>query len=448
MDSVVKNDKMENVENKYKKGRYKKDKLFFMLVFFLWAGMATPLVKFYSSEFPFILVINLLFLFYFYIKYKSNKIKKLFHFWGILILWYALICLKYSGIQKTDFTLFYSALIAFVGIGIFPKIREFFLYYEKVLIFLCLLSLIVWGSVSIFPAMAKVYDALAIYKTDGIVNSSFILVGYGHQMVGVFHRNLGFAWEAGRFASFIVFGIFINLHNHNLDINFIKNRSLWILIITLITTFSTTGFVVLAGVLLFYFYNKSVYSKIILLIIGLLIFPSVIALPFIGDKILENLDYNQEIDNMLFSFTEWGTISITPQRITGFYLEIQNFLHDPLLGYNINENSYMMKNLFKGFDVWLSDGILQIFSKYGLIIGLYFYYNLFRTSSYVSKVYQMKGKYFLALVFILMSFSYDFWGTGLFFYITFYKFFNSKKGYNNESRSYCNNCCIQCRGND
>ena len=74
MDSVVKNDKMENVENKYKKGRYKKDKLFFMLVFFLWAGMATPLVKFYSSEFPFILVINLLFLFYFYIKYKSNKI--------------------------------------------------------------------------------------------------------------------------------------------------------------------------------------------------------------------------------------------------------------------------------------------------------------------------------------------------------------------------------------
>ena len=108
----------------------------------------------------------------------------------------------------------------------------------------------------------------------------------------------------------------------------------------------------------------------------------------------------------------------------------------------------MMKNLFKGFDVWLSEGILQIFSKYGLIIGLYFYYNLFRTSSYVSKVYQMKGKYFLALVFILMSFSYDFWGTGLFFYITFYKFFNSKKGYNNESRSYCNNCCIQCRGND
>ena len=88
---------------------------------------------------------------------------------------------------------------------------------------------------------------------------------------------------------------------------------------------------------------------------------------------------------------------------------------------NINENSYMMKNLFKGFDVWLSDGILQIFSKYGLIIGLYFYYNLFRTSSYVSKVYQMKGKYFLALVFILMSFSYDFWGTGLFFYIIFYK---------------------------
>lgn len=409
-------------------------KSFWMLILFLWAGLATPLAKFYSPEFPYIVFINLVICAYYYIRYGRSKNNSLLILIAGYGLWYALICMKYGAIQKTDFTLVYSALIGFITFKVFPSIKEFFAYFESVLVKLCMLSLFVWLSVTLFPFMASVYDGLAIYKTDRLESSNFILVGYGHQMAGIFHRNLGFAWEAGRFASFIVLGLFFNLHRYKLNIKYKTNKNFWILLFTLVTTFSTTGFAALGGVILFYFFNKSVYSKVILIIVGVLAFPTIVALPFIGDKITENMDYNQEMSNMMYSFTEWGTPSITPQRITGFYLELLNFVNDPLLGYNINEESYVMSNIFKGFNVWLSDGFLQIFSKYGLFMGAFFYYNLSKTSIFLSKLYSMKGKFFFLLVFVLISFSYDFWGTGLTFYMVFYTFFVK----NNKLKNYAN----------
>lgn len=409
-------------------------KSFWMLILFLWAGLATPLVKFYSPEFPYVVFVNLVICAYYYIKYGKSKNNSLSIFIAGYGLWYALICMKYGSVQKTDFTLLYSALIGFISFKVFPSIKEFIFYFERVLVKLCLLSLFVWLSVTILPFMGKIFDSLALYRTYGVVSSNFILVGYGHQMAGVFHRNLGFAWEAGRFASFIVLGVFFNLHIHKLDIKFKTNKNFWILLLTLITTFSTTGYASFGGVILFYFFNKSTSSKVLLIIIGVLALPTIVALPFIGDKIAENMDYNQEMSNMMYAFTEWGTPSITPQRITGFYLEWLNFINDPLLGYNINEKSYVMSNIFKGFDVWLSDGVLQIFSKYGLFVGLYFYYNLIKTSTFLSNLYTMKGTMFFALVFVLISISYDFWGTGLTFYMVFNTFFVK----NNKLKNYAN----------
>lgn len=414
------------------------DKKFFMLILLLWAGLATPLVKFYSPEFPYILGLNLLVLFVFYNKYKVVKTNSLLILVSVYAGWYGLICLKYGGIQSVDFTLVYSALIAYVSYKVFPNIKDFFVCYEKVLVGLAVLSLIVWGSASLMPFMANLYDRFAIYRVQGLENSSYVLVGYGHQMAGVLHRNLGFAWEAGRFASFLVLGIFFNLLNHNLKISLKSNRNFWILSAALVSTFSTTGFASLGGVILFYFFNKSNYSKLVLAIVGIITLPTIVALPFIGEKFTDNMDYNQEISNMLYSFQYDGTGSITPQRITGFYLEALNFIHDPLLGYNVNEKSYVMMHIFKGFDVWLSDGILQIFSKYGIILGICFYVMLFKSSAYMSDIYKTKGKYFFALVFILISCSYDFWGTGLTFYMVFYTYFNksNKKRYASRSVNY------------
>lgn len=409
--------------------KYSLSKDIYMLLLFLWAGGATPLVKFYSSDYPWIFLINITILGCYLCRYsKIINFKSFFCPLVIFLIWYGLICVKYSSFQPTDFYLVYSLLIAFVGWQVFPRIKEFLLYFEHVLTFLSVLSLIVWGSATILPFIGHIYDSMAIYHTTGVESSNFIIVGYGHQNVIGFsglYRNLGFAWEAGRFSSILVIGLFFNLLNHNFLIKS-KNRNFWIMLIALASTFSTTGFSAFAVVIFLYMYNKSTSAKLYIIPLILLLLPTLVALPMIGDKILNNLDYEREIGQMYYAFDNMGYGMITPQRFTGLYLDWLNFMNDPLLGYNINENSYMMKVLFKGYNVWLSDGVIQIFSKYGIFLGVLFYAYLCKTSKKLARIYKYKGLYLFAICFILLSISYDFWGTGLFFYVVFYSISRSE----------------------
>lgn len=69
-------------------------------------------------------------------------------------------------------------------------------------------------------------------------------------------RNSGFCWEAGQFASMIVLAL--TFHLLRTKEKFYKNKSFWILLAGLITTFSTTGFVTFGVLLLF----KTVFGKV------------------------------------------------------------------------------------------------------------------------------------------------------------------------------------------
>lgn len=55
------------------------------------------------------------------------------------------------------------------------------------------------------------------------------------------------------------------------------------------------------------------------------------------------MNVQQEIHDMEYSFYVYNTSQITPQRFTGLYLDLQNWLHDFWLGYNLNQDSYAEK---------------------------------------------------------------------------------------------------------
>lgn len=399
-------------------------KWLYMLVLFLWAGLASPFVKFYSSDYPYIFIFNILFLTFYYFRYKHHiNIKPFLIIFSIYLLWYAATCVKKEGLQPTDFTLVYSTLIAFVSFNVF-NLKEFFHYYERVLVFLCVLSLIVWGSAAIKPSIFQpLWRSLAIYHAVGLENWSMLIVGFGEQYTAGILRNLGFAWEAGRYASFIVVGAYINMTIHNFELSPRKNPRFYIIFLTLLSTLSTTGLMAFFTVILYYAVNKSIYSKAIIVFLIVIATPTLISLSFLGEKIISNMDYATEISNMEWTFEHDAEASVTPQRITGFYLDLQNFIHDPWLGYNINENSYAAKEIFGGMDVWLSDGTIQILSKYGLFLGMFFYYNLIRVAHYIDIIYKKKRYYLFALLFIVISIGYDFWGTGLMLSIVLYPLF-------------------------
>ena len=407
-------------------------KYFYMLMMFLWTAKTTPLLAVYSTEVKSMAIIHLFIIIFYYIKYcRKANFKPLKIIFSVFLLWYIAFCFKYGGIQPIYTGIIYNSIIAFIAFYVY-KGNEFYYYFNMVLTHLCIISLFVWICAIIFPSIIpQLLKSISIYENNATLHSNIFIVGLSNQFdyVGI-RRNLGFTWEAGRFSCYIVLGIFIYLTIHDFKLKniFRHNKQLIIYIITLFSTLSTTGVAAFLFVLFYYIYNRKTSSKLFLIIIFLFSIPTIWSLSFISDKIINNIDITQEIANMTYSF-DHGKTAITPQRITGLYLEFLNFINDFWLGYGINENSFIHRDIFKFNTVWLSNGILQIFSMYGIIVGLTFYLLLFKSSKLITLEFGKKGVFFFAFTFILISISYDFWANCIclfFIYQYIFKKYNSK----------------------
>lgn len=273
--------------------------------------------------------------------------------------------------------------------------------------------------------IGEVMDSVSVVDNAATMRANIFVVGIGNQTVEglMIKRNIGFTWEAGRFSCFLVFAMFLNLSLHNMSLSWRKNRSFYILMAGLVSTLSTTGIIASFSLVLYYVYNKSTAYRVTMIIAGCLLIPVVWGMSFMGGKLVSLMDYEQEIRDMQWMFDR-GVESITPQRITGAYLELQNFLNDFWLGYNVNENAFSMSALFDGKEVWLANGVIQIFSMYGVFMGLFFYGLLIKSSALIIKVFNKKGTILFALIFLLLSISYEFWTSSVFLYCVYYALFN------------------------
>ncbi len=400
-------------------------KYFFMLMMILWSAKTTELLKIDPDNTVMTAVYLLIISFYYYKYCKKGCLKPLYIILGIFALWYSAICIKYGGVQPIYFGILISTIIAYIAFNLFKQ-YEFFVYAEKVLVHLCILSLIVWGGYVIMPSLiGEVMDYVSVVDNAATMRANIFVVGIGNQIVEglMIKRNIGFTWEAGRFSCFLVFAMFLNLSLHNMSLSWRKNRSFYILMVGLVSTLSTTGIMASFSLVLYYMYNKSAAYRLAVIITGCLLMPIVWGMPFMGGKLVSLMDYEQEIHDMQWTFDR-GVEAITPQRITGAYLELQNFLNDFWLGYNVNENAFSTSVLFNGKEVWLANGVIQVFSMYGLFIGLFFYGSLIKSSVLIIKVFNKKGTILFALMFLLLSISYEFWTSSVFLYCVYYALFN------------------------
>lgn len=406
----------------YSKGNHVKMKYLYMLLMFLWCAYTAPFLKPFDADYLPTSILYMVVYVLYWIKFCNNQSKKAPGIMlGVMACWYVMQCVKVGKVTGLDFRLIYSIILCHVSFYLYRG-KEFFLYMEKVLVHLTLLSLVVWAlGMFVTGPMQAFVRVVSVWENGSTTYGNMIVTALGNQWENGILRNIGFTWEAGRFASFLVIGLFNNLLIHNFELK--RNKALHILMAGLVTTFSTTGIGAAVGVLLFYFYNKSAKMKVAIVVLCVLLLPSVFALEFVGEKLKSTLDVEKEIKDMEYSFYQYGTAQITPQRFTGLYLDFQNWMHDFWLGYNLNENSYAESVLFSGFSVWVSDGIIQIFSKYGFLVGLFFYWNLFKSSERLAADFNHKGKYIFALVFLLISVSYDFWSSAIMLHYVLYSLY-------------------------
>ena len=401
-----------------------KAKVFFMFMMFMWVASVSDYTSFNFGKNPILMPIFIVILAYYYIRFCHKSYKPLVAILLINVVWNIASYLKYGGFLGLNFPPFYSIIIAHVAFNIYTR-REFLHLFEKMLVMFCCLSIVVWLCANLIGQPFVLFmRAISVIKPCPPAETYSFLFGLGSQIEMGFRRNLGFSWEPGRFGCWILLGMYFNLVMNKFNI---RNKNFCILFFSLLTTLSTTGYSLLALLVLFILINKkSNFAKAVILLCVVLAFPTVWGLSIMSEKIEGLMDLDAGLGSIEYHSVEDGMAIVCPQRFTGIYVSFLNFIHDVFWGFNQLPNSFVSAVLYKhSVIVAPSEGIIGIFAKYGIFYGSFFYFWLIRSSSYLSSLFGYKGKWMFFLLFMGISFSYDFWENCILMYFYLCAFYQN-----------------------
>lgn len=330
------------------------------------------------------------------------------------------------------FFLFYSIIIAYIHVQVFGK--KMLPLYEHIMVRLCLISLILWGIAVIYPGSAAFFR-------------SFPESGAGHNVLYVFKwmdssireldivyngilRNAGFSWEPGRFAIMVALAIFCNLTR--CGIKFKGNLSGIILLLSMISTQSTTGYI--ATIVLYSFFAFKKFNLQYILAFFIFVVPvayQLSKLDFMREKIEEQLEIDDDLERINESMDYVNKTKKSNEyvgslaRFPSMYFEIINIEHDPILGYGRNAGrSYFSQRISGNFV--LVGGLLKIFGQYGIPLGLLLYFFLYKSSAALRKDFKVR-KGTLFTLFIIISFAYPLFSTPIFTAFWLYGLFRKEE---------------------
>jgi hypothetical protein len=124
-------------------------------------------------------------------------------------------------------------------------------------------------------------------------------------------RNSGMFWEPGAFAGYSILAfLFIVSINGRFQIGALKKELLW-LILGVITSFSTTGYVALGLIIIAYILTNYSYGKLILVpLFGFLALYTFNTFDFLQSKIIIQWDAALEMDRLDVSNTRFGALKM------------------------------------------------------------------------------------------------------------------------------------------
>ena len=352
----------------------------------------------------------------------------------IYCVWAICSLLKY-GIFTTEelsyhFFMVYAIVIAYIhnqilGYKLIPL-------YEKILTFLCKISIVCWLIAILIPASTSFFR---LFYETGYGNNVLYLFTWMDPAKGQVStdiiRNAGCSWEPGRFAIMVTLAIFCNLCQNG--IKFRNNKNIWWLLIALATTQSTTGYFTALFIYALFFIKKFDLKHVFMFILIMVpILYGLMQLDFMGEKITDRITNAQDVSRLDRQF-EWnasqkedGEYLGSLDRFDAMVFEWMNIKHDPILGYSRNfEHSFFRQHITNNFV--LANGFVKIWGMYGLILGTYFFYLLFVSSVKLSKQSHEKRKLGLFILFCMSAVSYQILSIPVFTTFWFYGIFQKER---------------------
>lgn len=256
--------------------------------------------------------------------------------------------------------------------------------FQQVIFYLCIISIVLWALVQFVPASHSIIPKVSLVNasTGSVARYySFGIANVSANRLDLFYRNTGIFWEPGIFQAYINISILFEFLTINRT-HSVRYLRVIILILTLITTFSTTGFFALAILLLFqllqgYKMSRHKYVNIVLVAV-------------LGAVLLFFLFNNNDVFNKIFGkiFVENRAGSFN-SRYGSIIGNLRVFLRYPILGAGFGRNTVIMQQLASDIasGVYLdqTNTFLQYFSAFGIVAGCYFIYGWVRFSRRLSR---------------------------------------------------------------
>lgn len=383
---------IENLISKYYISKGTKEKILeivCVIMFFLYATASISLII--NNN-----IFNLIILLWMITVFLIRKMKIDLFFIIIILFWVIINILSVFINQLSDFVITHflattvRLIIPYFFIKLIgDKIFDHFFKYAYVLILLSLILFFIQSiKISLFYDVGRYLNFLTNDEQKAAGGWNIIFYSFS---AWASDRNCGFMWEPGAYAFMLIFLLCYNLMRTNLKLFSKKNV---VIIIAIITTFSTAGYLALFSLIIFYIISKPKKSAIYKLMIPFLI----MGLLFVFYRIYNNTDFlKDKIDSYVdrgIQSSEWKYKENKKLRVTRLgiaIIELEGSLHNPL-GNGILHNDFILKQYGP---VDGSNSLAVILHKWGWIGLLFVLYAFYKFT------YNKTGVKFFSIIFML-----------------------------------------------
>ena len=377
-------------ENFELKTEQKTSTLLYVLMLYFIMGSDTVLFGYNSSSFiPTISeyirsAISLVFLFAYLLKCKG-KVDTKFTALMITIVWLVFVALihgEFSGGYISKITLFVLGYCFFR----FYSFNEFKIAYLNVMTAICAVSLLTYFLSILFSP--SIFSFLPMLRNT--TGHSFYTLFLTNVSITAFNRNFGPFTEPSRYQAYINLGIALLLFDKEKT----NVKRVILFIVTLITTLSTTGYIVFIVILIALLFSEGTPAKT----------PKKILFLFILLAGLSILFFVNEDFAKVFQKIGGGTSSESFSAryysiFAGLKLVCENFFFGTGISNAAEAYAEAVRSISSTGSMINTNTILLHFSKFGFVAGFYYIYNYAKfTHSFSRKC----SFIFLFLAFILM----------------------------------------------
>lgn len=275
---------------------------------------------------------------------------------------------------------------------------SFYHTYIKIILFFTKLSFLFYVPIVLIPQFKSFLQKIAITHPTALLNGlplkNLIVFNLNFGRISdTIIRNSGPFWEPGAFAGFLIVAIFFNT---------IIEKSIWnkkniILMIGVITTFSTSGLIALMIMIIFsmvYIQKKSIVLLGFIPLFLFFLYYTFNNLDVLGDKIQREIYFasNDVIEGN--------------NRIKSFVVDINDFTTSPYYGLGLDDRTRYIDYDINGVSN-RNNGISDYLVRFGLIGFLIYFFSMFKGIKNLLSYYGANKnlRYLFILLIFIIGFS-------------------------------------------